>query len=73
MKIVTETLAHITPDKGQGVLDLSNEIAEAKKRKKIGDKIFLNLPDGKKISIEGNTAEEIRDSIMTQWKGDPKF
>ena len=73
MKIVTETLAYVTPDEGQGVFGLAKEIAEAKRKKEIGDKVFLELPDGNNISIKGNTAEEIRDSIMTQWEGDPKF
>jgi uncharacterized FAD-dependent dehydrogenase len=73
MKIQTETLAYITPDKGQTVLELSKEIAEAKESKKIGDKVFLNLPNGKSILVEGKTTEEIRDSIMTKWEGNSRF
>ena len=73
MKVQTETLAYITPDEGQTVLELSKEIAEAKQSEKIGDKVFLNLPNGETIQIEGESTEQIRDSIMTQWKGNPKF
>ena len=73
MKIVDETLAYITPAEGQGVLDMAKEIAKSKKNNEIGEKIFINLPNGDRISIEGNTDEQIRDSIMTQWQGGPKF
>ena len=68
MKI--EVPVYITPEKGQWIICLAEEIANAKKEGKIGNLIFLNLPDGKVIKIEGDTTSEIRDSICTQYAGD---
>jgi len=68
MKISKEVIAYITPDKGQSVYELAQEIYAEKQNGKIGDKIFLNLPEGKTISITGETINDIRDSIATQCK-----
>jgi len=73
MKIIIETIAYITPDEGQSIIELAGEIETAKKEGKIGEKIFLNLPNGEKISLTGQTTSELRDSIATQWAGDTRF
>ena len=64
---------YITPEKGETVIGIAKAISEAKASGKIGDIVFFNLPDGKVISIVGDTEWDIVNSIATQWSGDGKF
>jgi len=68
MRIRIEIPVYITPSKGQSVYDVAKEIFEAKQEGKIGNKIFLNHPDGRIITLTGETINDIRDSISTQCK-----
>ncbi len=67
MKIRNELISYITPEKGQSVLEVAKEIVVSMSKGEIGDEIFLNLPEGKTISLTGQTIAEIRDSILTQY------
>ena len=73
MKIIAEVITYITPDKGQSIIELAEEIAIAKKEGKVSETIFLNLPNGERISLTGKTTSELRDSISTQWAGASRF
>lgn len=68
MKI--EVPVYLTPEKGQGILDFATEVAELKEKGEIGSLVFLNLPNGEVIKIEGETPSDIRDSICTQYADD---
>jgi hypothetical protein len=58
---------YIKPE-GESVYELAQKIAKEKEEGKIGDKVFLSLPNGKDIELRGNTVSEIRDSIGVQCK-----
>lgn len=68
MKI--EIPVYLTPEKGQAIINFAYEVADLKKAGKIGSLVFLNLPNGEVIKIEGETPGEIRDSICTQYADD---
>lgn len=59
---------YIRPENGQSVYELAKEIAVEKASGKIGDKIFVSLPNGNDIEIKGETEDDIRDSIARQYK-----
>ena len=76
MTIVKKYYAYITPEKGEGMLTLAKKIHKEIKDGTLRDgieKIYLNLPGGAQIEISGDSPEAIRDSIATQWNGDPVF
>lgn len=65
MKIVVPVV--IVPEKGESIWELSGEIFEAIKQGKIGDLIFVRLPNDRLVEIKGKKREDIRDDISTNF------
>ena len=68
-KIEKKIQVYITPDDGQGVRALAEEVSSMLASDDAIDEIFINLPDGGIIKTEGVTTSEIRDSICKKYNG----